>query len=240
MDLSGIVSHLRSLEDRRTIEAMRRFGIKPRSKPLGISIPVLRALARAHRNDHALALGLWASGLHEARILAAYVDDPARVTGRQMDSWARDFDSWDVCDQVCGNLFDRTAHAVAKAVSWSGRRSEFVKRAGFALMASLAWHRKDLPDRVFVDFLALVRREAPTRSTISSRRPPTGPCASSAYATPRCAGPRWPRPVGSGGSIRGPPAGSAPTPCETPELNGSSKSVRHVRSGRFALMHGLL
>lgn len=160
MDLPGILAHLRSLENRRNIEGMRRFGITPGTQHLGIPIPVLRALARPHRGDHKLALGLWASGIHEARILAAYVDDPARVTSRQMDAWARDFDSWDICDQVCGNLFDRTPLAVAKAGAWSGRRGEFVKRAGFALMASLAWHRKDLPDRIFVAFLGVIRREA--------------------------------------------------------------------------------
>jgi 3-methyladenine DNA glycosylase AlkD len=88
------------------------------------------------------------------------VDDPALVTERQMDAWARGFDSWDVCDQVCSNLFDRTPHAVARAAAWSARRPEFVKRAGFAMMACLAVHRRDLPDRVFLGFLPIIRREA--------------------------------------------------------------------------------
>ncbi len=160
MDRAQLVAHLRSLRSGANAAGQRRFGIAPRGEHLGIAIPVLRQIARDHRRDHALALGLWASGIHEARILAAYVDDPERVTGRQMDAWARDFDSWDVCDQVCGNLFDRTPHAPAKAEAWSARRAEFVKRAGFTLMACLAWHRDDLPDRLFLGFLPLIRREA--------------------------------------------------------------------------------
>jgi 3-methyladenine DNA glycosylase AlkD len=108
MDTPGIIAHLRSLENRRNIDGQRRFGITPGSEHLGIPVHVLRALASAYRGDHALALELWESGIHEARILAAHVDDPARVTSRQMDAWAGDFDSWDVCDQVCANLFDRT------------------------------------------------------------------------------------------------------------------------------------
>jgi 3-methyladenine DNA glycosylase AlkD len=160
MDPSELIDVLRSLRNSRNARGQLRFGITPSTEHLGIPIPVLRRLARGHTGDHLLALGLWSSGIHEARILSAYVDDPERVTPRQMDSWARDFDSWDVCDQVCGNLFDRTPHAVGKALAWSSRRFEFVKRAGFALMASLAWHRKDLPDRVFSEFLKRVGQEA--------------------------------------------------------------------------------
>jgi 3-methyladenine DNA glycosylase AlkD len=160
MEKDGIIVYLRSLRNPGNIAGQLRFGITPKTEHLGIGMPVLRGIARAHRRDHALALGLWASGIHEARILAAHVDDPFRVTALQMEAWARDFDSWDVCDQVCGNLFDRTPLAVGKAALWSGRSPEFVKRAGFALMATLAWHREDLPDRVFRGFLPLIRREA--------------------------------------------------------------------------------
>lgn len=156
----GVIARLRSLGSRRNAAGQRRFGITPRTELLGIPIPVLRRIARAHRGDHGLALALWASGVHEARILAAYVDDPARVSARQMDAWARGFDSWDVCDQVCGNLFDRTARAQAKAAEWSRRRATFVKRAGFSMMACLALHRGDLPERVFLGFLPMIRREA--------------------------------------------------------------------------------
>ena len=160
IDAAGIVAHLRSLRNGRNIAGQTRFGITPSTERLGIAIPVLRKIARGRRRDHGLALSLWASGIHEARILASYVDDPDRVSARQMDAWARDFDSWDVCDQVCGNLFDRTPHAVAKAASWSCARAEFVKRAGFCMMACLAAHRRDLPDRVLAGFLPMIRREA--------------------------------------------------------------------------------
>jgi 3-methyladenine DNA glycosylase AlkD len=160
MDAPALVDRLRSLGSSRNVAGQRRFGITPRTVQLGVPIPELRRIARSHRRDHALALSLWATGVHEARILAAHVDDPARVTGRQMEEWARGFDSWDECDQVCGNLFDRTYHAVAKARAWTRRRGEFAKRAGFVLMACLAAHRRDLPESVFLRFLPLIRREA--------------------------------------------------------------------------------
>ena len=99
---------------------------------------------------------LWASGVHEARILATIVDEPARVTRRQMDRWARDFDSWDVCDQACQNLFRYTPFAWAMATKWAGAKREFVRRAGFALMAGLAVKAKDAPDEDFEALLPLI------------------------------------------------------------------------------------
>ena len=103
---------------------------------------------------------LWASGIHEARILSGLVDEPEKVTGRQMDKWAKDFDSWDICDQVCGNLFDRTPYAWAKAVEWSNHKKEFIKRAGFVLMATLAVHDKKAADLKFIKFFPLIKRGA--------------------------------------------------------------------------------
>jgi 3-methyladenine DNA glycosylase AlkD len=138
---------------------MTRFGMNPERR-LGISIPPLRRIARTTGKDHRLALDLWKSGIAEARIVASLVDDPAKVTGAQMDRWVRDFNSWDVCDQVCGNLFDKTPHAWTKAKAWARREEEFVKRAGFALMAYLAWHDKDAPDAAFLRFLPSIRRGA--------------------------------------------------------------------------------
>jgi 3-methyladenine DNA glycosylase AlkD len=120
----------------------------------------LRRLARGLGRDHDLAADLWASGIHEARILASIVDDPSAVTERQMESWVREFGSWDLCDQVCMNLFDRTPFAFDKALEWSAREPEFEKRAGFALMASAAVHRRDRPDRDFHAFLPRIRAEA--------------------------------------------------------------------------------
>jgi 3-methyladenine DNA glycosylase AlkD len=159
MDCTEILARLRAQANPENVAGMARYGINPENT-LGISIPVLRKLAKEAGRDHALAQELWASGLHEARILAAFVDDPRQVTPEQMDAWTQDFDSWDVCDQVCCNLFDRTPWAYEKAAAWSERSEEFVKRAGFALMAALAWHDKRAPDGALESFLPLIRREA--------------------------------------------------------------------------------
>jgi 3-methyladenine DNA glycosylase AlkD len=141
------------------VAGMARFGINP-AAALGVSMPALRRMARSLGRDHDLALALWDSGVHEARILASLVDDPARVTAAQAGRWARDFDSWDVCDQVCLNLFGRTPWARGKALAWSRRRAEFVRRAGFALMAVLAVHDKAADDDAFRPMLGAVRRAA--------------------------------------------------------------------------------
>ena len=138
---------------------MARFGINPKNT-YGVSIPVLRKMAKELGRDHSLALKLWESGIHEARILAALIDLPEKATGSQMDRWADDFDSWDVCDACCSNLFDKTKVAYQKASEWSSRREEFVKRAGFALMAALAVHDKKATDSKFLAFLPAIKREA--------------------------------------------------------------------------------
>ena len=140
------------------VAGMARFGINP-SNTMGVSVKDLRALAKGKR-DHTAALELWASGIHEARILAAMIDDPAAVTPEQMNAWAVDFDSWDVCDQVCMNLFDRTPYAYFKVLEWSTRQEEFVKRAAFTLMACLAVHDKQAGNERFLDFLPVIEREA--------------------------------------------------------------------------------
>lgn len=141
------------------VEGMARFGITPATPILGISIYTLRAMAKGQR-DHDLAQRLWETGIHEARLLACFIDDPALVTPEQMDRWAADFDTWDLCDQATTSLFDLTPHAVAKAVAWCDREEEFVRRGGYALMAGLAWHRMDLPDPVLLDFLPLIEKHA--------------------------------------------------------------------------------
>jgi len=159
MQYKDVIKKLKSLANPKNVAGMARFGINPH-KTLGISIPHLRALAKQTGKNHGLAGQLWASGIHEARILAGLVDEPEKVTGRQMDKWARDFDSWDVCDGACMNLFDRLERAPEKAVQWSKRKEEFVKRAGFALMACLAWHSKTMKDRQFLRFLPIIKRES--------------------------------------------------------------------------------
>jgi 3-methyladenine DNA glycosylase AlkD len=138
---------------------MVRYGITSR-KVFGISAPILRTMAKEIGENHALALRLWSTGYLEARILAALIDDPGAVTRKQMERWVADFDNWAVCDACCGNLFDRTPFAWEKAVAWSCRKEEFVKRAGFALMAWLAVHDKKAEDKLFLKFLTVIRREA--------------------------------------------------------------------------------
>jgi 3-methyladenine DNA glycosylase AlkD len=136
------------------VAGMARFGIRGEGA-LGVSMVEIRKLAKGVR-DHETALALWASGIHEARILATIVDEPTRVTRRQMDAWARDFDSWDVCDQACMNLFWRRPEAWDMAAKWAGAKREFVRRAGFALIASLAQKAKKEPDERFEAFLPLI------------------------------------------------------------------------------------
>jgi 3-methyladenine DNA glycosylase AlkD len=120
----------------------------------------MRAVARRAGKDHGLAAQLWRIGIHEARLVASLVDVPAEVTQEQMEAWAADFDNWAVCDSVCGNLFDKTTWAYAKALAWSRRPDEFVKRAGFAMMAWLAVHDKKAADTRFAPFFAAIKREA--------------------------------------------------------------------------------
>jgi 3-methyladenine DNA glycosylase AlkD len=159
MDFNDIVKRLKAQSNQTAVEGMARFGINPRNT-LGVSIPVIRKLAREAGRDHRLAAQLWASGIHEARILATLVDDPREVTEAQMEIWVKDFDSWDVCDQCCSNLFDKTPLAYEKAHAWSSRSEEFVKRGGFVLMATLAVHDKKAGNSQFERFLPIIVRES--------------------------------------------------------------------------------
>src|SRR5437867_4486743 len=113
---------------------MARVGIDVR-QAIGVSMPDCRRIGREHRGDHELALELWRTRIHEARILASLVDDAASVTREQMEEWVLDFGSWDICDQVCGNLFAKTPHAFDAARAWVRRDEGYVKRAGFVLVA---------------------------------------------------------------------------------------------------------
>jgi len=154
-----IINKLQSLANPKNVAGMARFGINV-GNTLGIPVPELRKIAKEIGNDHELARQLWASGIHEAQLLACFIDKPEEVTESQMESWVKDFDSWDVCDLCCSDLFDRTAFAHRKAVEWSSREEEFVKRAGFTLMAALAVHDKKATDAEFVRFLPTIKREA--------------------------------------------------------------------------------
>lgn len=144
---------------KRNRDGMARYAITA-PKVFGVSMATLQELARELGRDHALAEALWQTGWYEARMLTAFVDEPARVTAAQMDRWARDFDNWAICDTLCFKLFDRTPHAWRKIHQWSTRREEFVKRAAFALLASVALHDKQGPDEPFLESLALIERAA--------------------------------------------------------------------------------
>jgi 3-methyladenine DNA glycosylase AlkD len=159
MTYDEVIERLRAAANPTNVAGMARFGIQT-ERAYGISAPVLRAIAKEIGRDHSLAQQLWASGVHEGRLLAALVDDPKQVSEEQMEGWVRDFDSWDVCDNCCGHLFDKTPFAYRKTVEWSAREEEFVKRAGFALMAWLAVHDKKAGDEPFLDFLPIIKRES--------------------------------------------------------------------------------
>ena len=142
-----------------TRDGMARFGIiAPRA--FGVPVGTIQRIAKSIGRDHELALALWDSGWYEARMLAAYVDDPAVVTPAQMDRWAKDFDNWAICDTVCFALFDRTPHAWTKVTAWSRKRDEYVRRAAFALLWGLSVHDRKVGDAGFINGLTLVEQAA--------------------------------------------------------------------------------
>lgn len=157
--VAGLLLQLERRGSKRNRQGMARYAITA-PKVFGVSVKRLRDIAKRLGTDHPLALLLWETGWYEARMLAAFVDDPARATGAQMDRWARDFDNWAICDTCCMHLFDRTPFAWRKAAIWSKRKAEFVKRAGFALVASLARHDKESGDAPFLEALGWIEREA--------------------------------------------------------------------------------
>lgn len=145
--------------ERKNVEGMKRFGISG-GEMLGVPVPKMRKLAKEIGRDHALAQELWKTGVHEARILASMVDEIDKVDARHMDAWIKGFDSWDVCDQCCMNLFSKSRLAYRKCFEWSKRKREFEKRAGFALMACLAWTGKEVKDAEIEKFFPVIKREA--------------------------------------------------------------------------------
>jgi len=159
MTSGEILRVLQSLADPQARAAMVRFGVIVEDA-YGIRTPVLRRLAKRVGTNHKLALELWKSGNHEARILAAMIADPAKVTPALMERWARDFNAWDIVDNTCWHPFGPSAFAWPKAVEWTRRKPEYVKRAGFALMAFLAIHDKAALDARFERLLPHIGREA--------------------------------------------------------------------------------
>ena len=159
MTCEKIMDYLRSLQNEKNREGMARYGINA-SNAFGVSMVALRELAKKTGRNHSLALELWETGIHEARILAALVADAKQVTEEQMEEWVKDIDSRDVCDQVCSNLWDRTPFVFTKANQWSRSEHEFTKRAAFVLMAASAVHNKKAGDKFFSDFLKIIIRES--------------------------------------------------------------------------------
>ena len=150
---------LKALGDPEKVDGMARYGIS-KVGTLGVSMPALKELAKEIGKRHGLALELWESGVHEARILAALVAEPSRVDRELMEAWVRDFDSWDVCDQVCSYLFSQTRFAYDVIPDWTRSEEEFVRRAGFVMIAVLAVHDKKAGDETFLGFFPLIERRA--------------------------------------------------------------------------------
>jgi 3-methyladenine DNA glycosylase AlkD len=158
MSLEDIILFIEQKGNQKNIEGMSRYGIITRDRIFGVSMPELRKLAKKIGKDHSLALRLWDTKIHEARILASLVGDYKQLTREQMDKWAADFDNWAVCDQVCSNLFDKTAFTSGKIKKWTKDKREFVRRAGFVMLASSAVHNKSATDEDFIKFFPIIKK----------------------------------------------------------------------------------
>ena len=159
MQYDDIIKELESLSNPDAINGMARFGITPK-RTYGVSIPVLRNMAKNIGKDRNIAQKLWESDIRETRILASMIEDPNLVTEEQMENWVKEFDYWEICDQCCMNLFEKTEFAYQKCYEWSEREEEYVKRAGFVLMARLAVSDKKADDKQFEKFFSIIKRES--------------------------------------------------------------------------------
>jgi len=157
--VNHVLDRLQSKAKPEQLPGMAKYGIMV-EKRLGVSVPDMRKLAKELGRDHRLALDLWRTGIAEARIVAGMIGDPAKLTEEQMEEWVEGIDSWDVCDQVCMNLFEKNQLAWKKIIDWSEREEEFVKRTAFSLIACLAWHDKKASDEKFIELLPVIVREA--------------------------------------------------------------------------------
>ena len=157
--VKDVLDKLQSKAHPEQLKGMAKYGMVV-EKRLGVSVPDMRKLAKELGRDHRLALDLWKTGIADARILAGMIDDPAKLTEQQMEDWVKDINSWDVCDQICMNLFERSQLAWKKIIDWSEREEEFVKRTAFSLTACLAWHDKKAGDEKFIGLLPVIIRAA--------------------------------------------------------------------------------
>lgn len=158
-DVDAVLEQLREKGSAKNVEGMGRFGMATDQR-LGVSMPEMRNIAKGVGKDHELALELWKTGVQEARIVASMIEVPEAVTENQMEAWVVDFNSWDVCDQVCGNLFEKTSFSQQKIDEWSIREEEFVKRAAYAIIAGLAWHDKQAADDQFIGYFPVIKHGA--------------------------------------------------------------------------------
>ncbi|MGB9937497.1 MAG: DNA alkylation repair protein [Methanobacterium sp.] len=159
MNFDDIILELELLSNPEDVEGRARFGIKSK-KAYGVRMPEIRRIAKKAGKNHELAQELWDYGYNETQIMASLVEDPKRVTEEQMEKWALQFDTWDVCDQCCMNLFRKTPFAYKKVQEWSNRKEEFVKRAAFTLIATLAVHDKKADNRTFQNLFPIIIRES--------------------------------------------------------------------------------
>ena len=170
MDYEEIIKKLKALENPKNVAGMARFGIRPKIKVLGIPIPKLRKLAKeilknvGSPTPHNLALKLFDSGTHEARILTGYIAEPEKITEKQFEKWVKTFDSWDVVDQVCSSCLYKTSFVVKKIFELAERKEEFVKRTAFTLICCLSAHNlpaqagKNMPDKEFIKFFPIIKK----------------------------------------------------------------------------------
>jgi 3-methyladenine DNA glycosylase AlkD len=157
--VKDVLDKLQSKAQPEQLKGMAKYGMTVEQR-LGVSVPDMRKLAKEIGKDHKLALDLWKTAIAEARILAAMVGDPDKLTEEQMEDWVKGINSWDVCDQVCMNLFEKNQLAWKKIVDWSQREEEFVKRTAFSLIACLAWHDKKASDEKFIELFPVIIRGA--------------------------------------------------------------------------------
>ena len=155
----AIIAKLKRLGSKKGLAALDRFAITA-DKAFGCSMPQIQGIAKETGKDHALAQALWDTGWYDARLLAAFVDDPAQVTSQQMDAWVNDLDNWAICDTICFHLFDKTPHAWKKLAPWSKLKPEYAKRSAFALVWGLSVHDKQATDAQFMKALALIEKSA--------------------------------------------------------------------------------
>ena len=154
--IKTVLKKLKTMAKPENLKGMAKFGIAIENR-LGVSVPDMRKLAKEIGKNHSLAIELWKTNISEAMILASMIDEHDKLTEKQMDDWVKDFNSWDVCDQVCMNLFEKSPSAYKKITEWSKRKEEFVKRAAYALIACIAWHDKKAKDDIFTGLFSIIK-----------------------------------------------------------------------------------